>query len=153
MSFPLTLPLAPDESTKFDNRTDIALTLVPDVNNLVVGDIDIKSGQMYLATGLAAVAQRLKIKFGLFLGEWFLNTSAGVPYLSRILIKNPSKANILAVCREIIGKDPAVASIITLDLQGPFADRTASIIFSCKTTEGQIFTSTDFGPFILKGLP
>jgi len=146
-------PLAPSQETNFDNRTDIALTLVPDVNNPVVGDIDIQQGQIYLATGPAAYAQRLKIKMGFFLGEWFLDTREGMPLIQRILVKNPSKANILAIYSKVIRDDPATQSLDKIDMTINGKDRTAEIVFASRMKDGQLFNSTDFGPFLVGGVP
>lgn len=38
----------------------------------------------------AAIAQEMSIAMQLHRGEWFLNTLAGIPYLTQVFIKNPN---------------------------------------------------------------
>jgi hypothetical protein len=152
MTFPLTTPTSASQEHEFTNRTDFALTLVVDVNNPVEGDLDIQDGQLYLATGLAAIAQRLKIKMRFFLGEWFLNALSGMPILQKILVKNPSRANILALYRNVILGDPAIASLTALDLTIDRPRRAGMVTFKALTVDGQVFDSAEFGDFVV-GLP
>lgn len=57
------------------------------------------------------VAQRLKITLYTFLGEWFLDTSIGVPYFQQILGKNRSKNAVDIIFQNIIAADPGVIEI------------------------------------------
>lgn len=152
MTFPLTTPTSASQEREFANRTDFALTLVIDVNNPVDGDLDIQDGQIYLATGLPAIAQRLRIKMRFFLGEWFLNASSGMPLLQKVLVKNPSRANILALYRNVILNDPAIAALTAIDLVINSVRRVGSITFKALTVDGQVFDSAEFGDFVV-GLP
>jgi hypothetical protein len=43
-----------------------------------------------LVTGSDAIAQDLQQSLQVWLGEWFLDTTVGVPYLQQILVKNPN---------------------------------------------------------------
>lgn len=57
------------------------------------------------------VAQRLKITLFTFLGEWFLDTSVGVPYFQQVLGKGRSKSAIDVIFQSIIAADPGVIEI------------------------------------------
>lgn len=54
--------------------------------SLVNGDIALDStGRLAVVTGAEALRQKLETRLRLYRGEWFLDTSSGVPYLQRIL--------------------------------------------------------------------
>jgi enolase len=57
------------------------------------------------------VAQRLKITLYTFLGEWFLDTTLGVPYFQQIFGKNRSKNAVDVIFQNIIAADPGVIEI------------------------------------------
>jgi hypothetical protein len=61
------------------------------------------------------VTQRLKITLYTFLGEWFLDTTIGVPYFQQIFGKVRSKATIDLIFQRIISEDPDVIEILTFD--------------------------------------
>lgn len=61
------------------------------------------------------VKQRLKITLYTFLGEWFLNTSIGVPYFQQIFGKIRSKNTIDLIFQRIISSDPDVIEILSFD--------------------------------------
>lgn len=47
-----------------------------------------------LVTGVDAIVQRAMIRVRFVLGEWFLDTRLGVPYLQRVLVSSPNLAAI-----------------------------------------------------------
>jgi hypothetical protein len=61
------------------------------------------------------VTQRLKITLYTFLGEWFLDTTIGVPYFQQIFGKVRSKATIDLIFQRIISEDPDVIEILTFE--------------------------------------
>lgn len=70
------------------------------------GDIELDNGNLVLTTNDSddEIIQRLRGRLQLFLGEWFLNTSIGIPYLQLVyrkgvdpeIISNYFKDEILA---------------------------------------------------------
>lgn len=64
------------------------------------------------ARGTSAVANRLKKRFGLFTGEFFLNTSEGTPWLQSVLVKGGRKDDADAVMMDRILGTPGVLSLI-----------------------------------------
>jgi hypothetical protein len=58
--------------------------------NLLTNDIQLQNNDLYLVTGSDAIAQDLQQSLQVWLGEWFLDTTVGVPYLQQILVKNPN---------------------------------------------------------------
>lgn len=70
----------------------------------------IKNGDLVLVQKANAVAQFIKQKLRTFFGEWFLDTTIGVPYYQEILKKNPSPITVASILkREIINTDGVIA--------------------------------------------
>lgn len=54
-------------------------------------DLELLNFDLQLNSDLSLyVSQKLRIKLSTFRGEWYLNTSAGLPYYEDILIKAPN---------------------------------------------------------------
>lgn len=86
------------------------------------------------------VAQKLTIKLRTFLGEWFLDTDAGIPYYQQIFGKVRSKAAIDSIFIEKISEEPDVAEIIEFT-STINSGRTYEIRFKVRTNLGQITDS------------
>jgi hypothetical protein len=56
----------------------------------------------YLVGGADAIVQRLRIRFGFWLGTWFLDLNQGIPYIEQILIKNPDLRLIENIFKKVI---------------------------------------------------
>ncbi len=126
---------------KLNTATD-GLASVP----TVVDDWDFSTGDLVLLTGSAAVAQQLKIRLRMFLGEWFLDTRTGMPYFQSILVKNPNFAAIKSIFREAIVTTPGVSDVgdITLTLD---SSRQANVAFQALADDGTVL---DFSvPFVI----
>lgn len=93
---------------------------------------------MALIDGADRVAQQIKITLGFWKGEWFLDTRQGVPYIERILVKNPNSSHIRQVLQEQIasvdGVTRASVDSVLVDQQS----RTAEVIYSAETDRGKI---------------
>lgn len=83
------------------------------------------------------VKQRLQIRLKTFLGEWFFDTSYGVPYLQRIFGKQKTKTTVDNIIREQILSEFGVLEILDFNSSWDKATRTFSLVFSVKTAEGQ----------------
>lgn len=69
----------------------------------------IKNGDLVLTQKADAVAQFIKQRLRTFLGEWFLDTTIGVPYYQEILKKNPSPVTVASILkREIMNTDGVI---------------------------------------------
>lgn len=108
------------------------------------GDIEIIANKPSLTTGIDAIRQHLQTTLRLFMGEWFLDTTKGVPWFQDILIKNPSFAVVSAVLRNTILNTPGVLQLVEFNLDFDKSIREMSLAFKALTTEGLI----DFTEFI-----
>lgn len=82
--------------------------------NNQTGDLVFINGQSPVTQHMAdIVAQRLRITLYTFYGEWFLNTSVGVPYIQQIFGKVQKKSTIDLIFQGMIAADPDVIEILT----------------------------------------
>lgn len=83
------------------------------------------------------VAQRLKIRLLTFSGEYFFDTSYGVPYWQRLLgVKQTSKASIDLIMNQKILEEPGVKEIVTFN--STFSNRIYSLTFSVRVVDGSV---------------
>lgn len=113
------------------------------------GDWDFSSHNLALITDVVqCAADWLADRFALGLGEWFLDTSQGIPYLSFLGVKNPSLDAIRAMFRSVILFDPTIVSVtelvVTLN-----ARRQMQYVFSCQVNDGSTITAATGQPFVI----
>lgn len=80
------------------------------------------------------VAQRLKIKLLTFRGEWFLDTSYGIPYWQRILGLKIRKSDLDLIFQQAILEERGVKEITFF--RSSFSSRIYSLTFRVKVTSG-----------------
>lgn len=121
-----------------------------DAENPDVGDLRLSAGDVVWETDLGQeVAQRLLTRLNFWRGEWFLNTSAGTPYVQAILgIKAVPHSVVRAVFSSVVLGTPGVASLDRLEFTIG-TDRRLVLDFVARLTNGQVFRSSDFGPFVV----
>lgn len=101
-------------------------------------DILIKDGDFLLIDNAERVAQQIKVKLLTFLGEWFLDTTWGVPYLEYILVKQPNQELIKQILSEQISSVDDVKSLNALELDYQVKVRTLTINYEVSTEYGLI---------------
>ncbi|CAB3911913.1 hypothetical protein LMG3410_04878 [Achromobacter aegrifaciens] len=94
-------------------------------------------GRARLIGGADRVGQQVKVTLLAFLGEWFLDTTFGVPYFEEILVKNPDRSTIEAVLRARILDVPGVTRVGRLDLDVDRTARTLRVAFEAESAEGR----------------
>lgn len=81
--------------------------------------------------------QRLKILLQSWLGEWFLDTTYGIPYSQRIIaIKQTSKASTDLILQQKVLSDAGVKEIISWN--STFVNRKYSLVFQIRVIDGTI---------------
>ena len=101
-------------------------------------DILIKDGDFLLIDNAERGAQQIKVKLLTFLGEWFLDTTWGVPYLEYILVKQPNQELIKQILSEQILSVDDVKSLNALELDYQVKVRTLIINYEVSTEYGLI---------------
>lgn len=102
------------------------------------GDIEIVNNSFVLVEGLDAKRQHVSIRFQFFSGEWFLDTSLGVPYFEEILIKAPTFAVVSQILKTTVLDTPGILSLTKFDFSSDNARRIASLSFKALCEEGEI---------------
>lgn len=101
------------------------------------GDIIFGFGQNdFYKDNVEAVAQAIKTRLLLFLGEWFLNVDDGTPYLQGILGKHDDETRDLIIRNRILNTED-VTSIESYEAIFNAENRTTSISVIVNTIYGQ----------------
>lgn len=104
--------------------------------NVNTNDLIVKDGDLMLIDNAERVAQQILITLRFWYGEWFLNTTEGVPYLEYILVKNPNLAHVRQVLTEAIESVPGVVSLDSMDFEYDRQGRTLAVDYSATTDYG-----------------
>ena len=99
-------------------------------------DLILKDGDLMLIDNAERVAQQILITLRFWYGEWFLNTTEGVPYLEYILVKNPNLAHVRQILTEAIESVPGVVSLDSMDFEYDRQGRTLAVDYSATTDFG-----------------
>ncbi|MGO4398457.1 hypothetical protein [Achromobacter sp. PAB15] len=100
-------------------------------------DLDLL-GRASLKDGAERIGQQIKITLLAFLGEWFLDTSFGVPYIESVQIKSPDRASIESIFRARILDVPGVQRVRRLELQIERQLRILRVVFDADTDAGRL---------------
>lgn len=94
-------------------------------------------------------AQKLTNRLLLLLGEWFLDTRLGLPFLQAIAVKNPDLRVVKQIIQQVILGVPGIVAIQQLDVAlGP--DRRALVTLRAQCDDGAIITGGEGNAFIVK---
>ena len=111
---------------------DIAVDV--NISDIVLTD----DGDIMLIDNAERVAQQIVISLRFWLGEWFLDTSLGVPYLEYVLVKNPNINHVRQVIAEAIMQVTGVSKVARLDFDYDAPNRALSVIYEVETDKGLI---------------
>lgn len=101
-------------------------------------DIVLVDGDMLFIDNAERVAQQIKIQLLTFYGEWYLDTTWGVPYLEYILVKNPNFTIIRQIFKEQILSVDDVKSVDSLQVEYDVQARTMKVDYTASTEYGLI---------------
>lgn len=82
-----------------------------------VGDLDLRDGRLRLIKGPEALIQRLRCRLRIFRGDWFLDTSWGLPWFQSILGRSRGQVAVRSVLRQAVLTTPGVVSVDSMKLQ------------------------------------
>lgn len=111
-------------------------------HDLAVDDTDPAGIDLVLISDAEGVAQQIKMALLLWAGEWFLDTSAGLPYQTTILVKNPDLATIRSLLVATIAAVPNVIVVDFLDLAPLDDTRALSVTWGAATDFGYVNRTT-----------
>lgn len=106
--------------------------------NVQTGDLVVQNGDLIIVSNGERVAQQVLITLREWLGEWFLKTSDGVPYLEYILVKNPNEAHVRQILTEAIENVEGVKKVTELEFVFNRILRTLTVSYEIATDYGFI---------------
>lgn len=107
--------------------------------NTATHDIELSDlNDLQIISDIERVKQQIKIRLLTFLGEWFLDTRVGIPWLENILAKNPNESYIKSLIYDQIIGVKGVKEIINIDISTNKIDRTMKINFKVSTIYGEL---------------
>lgn len=109
----------------------------------LTNDLEVTNGDLDIILMDGAIRQSLLQRLRLFLGEWFLDTSHGVPYFQSILVKNPNLDLIQATIKNVVLSTPGITELLTFEFDYNNATRVLSVSFDARSTNGTVIQVTD----------
>ena len=104
--------------------------------NTATGDLLLQNNDLMIIDNAERVAQQILITLRFWLGEWFLDTTQGVPYLEYILIKNPNENHIRQILSEAILSVEGVQAVDEMTLEFDAKNRRLYVEYSASTDYG-----------------
>lgn len=111
----------------------MAYDLAMDVST---SDLIVHGGDLMIVDNAERVAQQVLITLREWLGEWFLKTSDGIPYLEYILVKNPNEAHIRQILTQAIESVEGVKDVTELEFAFNRILRTLTVSYEIDTDYG-----------------
>lgn len=127
---------------------DISLNYAPELTGQPgYGDLLFKNGDLVLTSdvdpnGTDPTLQDLTQRLSFFQGEWFWDTSDGVPWLQSILTKRATKQTVDTIFQETILDTPGVTTLVSYAGSYSAATRSYVVSFTYLSITGQRTTTT-----------
>ncbi len=102
------------------------------------GDLALHGRDLVLVDNAERIAQQIVITLKFWLGEWFLDTTEGVPYLEYILVKNPNMAHIRQIFLEALEQIEGITSVDSLELELDAENRQLYVTYAVTTNYGLV---------------
>jgi len=101
-------------------------------------DLEITNADLVIIEQRDALRQFLKQRLQAFYGEWFLDSSRGLPYFQEILVKNPSFEAVDSLFKREILETAGITELEEFNLDYDNITRSLSLDFRAKSTSGTI---------------
>ena len=106
------------------------------------GDLFLNETDLILTTGQEAIQQHLGQRLSTFLGEWFLNTTIGIPYFQQIFKKQLDPILVDSVFKKEIIETPGIAKLVDFELDLD-SSRNLTLDFRSQTIEGDVINFSE----------
>lgn len=118
------------------------------------GDLAVHNGDLLLTrdtaqgavAGADPIAQSVVQKMRTLLGEFFLDTSLGVPYYQELLGKRQQTIGFETALQKVITSTPGVVALLSWKLEAKPQQRRLEVSFRAQTTTGQVVWSGSLNP-------
>lgn len=111
----------------------------PETNDIVLTP----TGDLSIIGGGPSIAQAIRQVLRTFLGEWFLDEEAGVPWYDQILIKAPNLPAVRAVIRDVILAVPGVLEVTSLSVDMNRVSRALAVTFTATSDVGELIETIE----------
>lgn len=111
--------------------------------DLVTGDLRLDAGSLVVVDGADALAQRIRCRVRLWLGEWFADTSIGVPWQQILGTKN-AQSFAEATLRRVVATCPGVSHVDAFSFAFDGPRRAAAVGFRVTATDGTVVEDGGF---------
>lgn len=98
--------------------------------NTMTGDLEVVDFDIPLVNDINQIAQNLAIRLRFFLGEWYLDITAGIPYYQYFFIKAPNQIQIESFLKEEISTTRGITEITAFSSSFGTSERSYNVIFS-----------------------
>lgn len=106
--------------------------------DMATGDLVLRDGDVLLIDNAERVAQQILITLRFWLGEWFLDTKDGIPYLEYVLVKSPNLLHIRQIFTEAMEKVDGVKRVEEMNLAFDVKNRSLRVDYEVSTDYGLI---------------
>ena len=100
------------------------------------GDLLISNYDLDILSGVDQIAQNALIRLKFFLGEWFLDITAGMPYYQDFFIKAPNRIRVESVIKEEIINTDGILEITAFSSDFDAVSREFTVNFSALAVDG-----------------
>jgi hypothetical protein len=104
----------------------------------VSGDLALSNNDLGLVGEGEAITQAIRLALGLFLGEWFLDQGAGIPYFERVFVKAPDLLSVRETFRNALLAVVGVREVVELSVLPNLATRATTVSFRVSTDVGEL---------------
>lgn len=106
--------------------------------DMATGDLVLHDGDVMLIDNAERIAQQILITLRFWLGEWFLDTKDGIPYLEYVLVKSPNLLHIRQIFTEAMEKVDGVKRVEEMNLAFDVKNRSLRVDYEASTDYGLI---------------
>lgn len=104
----------------------------------ITGDLVLENGDFLWVDGIDAIEQDIRTALQMFLGEWFLDETEGVPYHQSILGQKVSPLIVREIFRQQLLAIPGVLAVVEISASFVGTSRTITIPWKVSTDLGEI---------------
>lgn len=116
----------------------IPYTVVRDIALDDTGDWQVSGGDLQLIGDGPSITQAVRIALEFFMGEWFLDQTAGIPYYQSVFVKNPDVNLLRQIFNDEIAGVPGILSVNSLAINFDRATRELFVTYTASSSTGPL---------------
>lgn len=105
-------------------------------------DIYAEDGKLRRVSTGPQVVQNVRSRLLMYFSEWFLDTTAGIPYFEEIFVKPANIANTESILKQTILQTPGFDELTDFAMDFDSSSRKFLVSFSGTTVDGDAINST-----------